>query len=43
MIDLFSLSDLQDVVAEAHGLATARALAAARDKLAIPAMSFTEH
>jgi hypothetical protein len=43
MIDLFSLSDLQDVVAEANALAAARTLDAARNKLAIPVMSFTEH
>jgi hypothetical protein len=42
-IFLFSLSDLQDVVAEAHALAATSALATVRDKLAIPAMSFTEH
>jgi hypothetical protein len=35
---------LQNIVAEAHALAAARALvAAARNKLAIPVMSFTEH
>jgi hypothetical protein len=34
---------LQNVVAEAHALAAACTLAAARDKLAIPVMSFTEH
>lgn len=38
---LFDL--LQDVVAETHALAAARALATARDKFAILAMSFTEH
>jgi hypothetical protein len=43
MIDLFSLSDLQNVVAEANTLAAARALLIAWDKLAIPTMSFTEY
>ncbi len=43
MIDLFSLSDLQNVIAEAHALAATRTLAAGRDKFAILVMSFTEY